>query len=575
VFPAGDAGSLVNQAILTKGDPSPMCCSASTTPSCRAPSPRTCSWPTSPRLLTDVPDALELDPEHRVTPIDFGDVCLNYDKEALADTAPPGSLADLADPAYAGLTVVENPATSSPGLAFLLATIAEYGEDGWQDYWRSLVDNGVKVVSDWDTAYYTEFTRYGGDRPIVVSYASSPPAEVIFAEQPLDEAPTGVVEAGCYRQIEFAGVLAGTEHEVGGEGAGRLHAVARVPGAGAAHVVRVPRQRDGGTAPGVRRSHHPPGSACRHRPRRHRRQPGALDRGVDRDRAAMSVPFHRVGGSGRWRLLAAVPPAVFVIALFAYPVGRILLLALGEGGGFAEVFGDRRIRSSLWFTLWQAAASTGLTVVAALPLTWVVSRFDFPGRSLVRAAVTVPFVLPTVVVGVAFAATGMSGSLVAILAAHVFYNLAVVVRTVGGVWSRLDPSLVAAARTMGASPWTAFRTVTAPLLAPALAAASSIVFLFSFTSFGVVLILGGLRYRTLEVEIYQQAMTFLDLPAAGALAVLQLVGVVAVMAVYSRYQETRAVRFRMVPESEALRRPSPVGSGRRSPASWRPPSACS
>lgn len=267
----------------------------------------------------------------------------------------------------------------------------------------------------------------------------------------------------------------------------------------------------------------------------------------------MSDRSNRGGTSGRWRLLAAVPPAVFVTALFAYPVGRILLLSLGEGGGFAEVFADRRIRSSLWFTLWQAAASTGLTVVAALPLTWVVSRFDFPGRSLVRAAVTVPFVLPTVVVGVAFAATGMTGSLAAILAAHVFYNLAVVVRTVGGVWSRLDPSLVAAARTMGASPWTAFRTVTAPLLAPALAAASSIVFLFSFTSFGVVLILGGLRYRTLEVEIYQQAMTFLDLPAAGALAVLQLVGVGVVMAVYARYQETRAVRFRMVPESEALR----------------------
>ncbi len=269
----------------------------------------------------------------------------------------------------------------------------------------------------------------------------------------------------------------------------------------------------------------------------------------------MSITSDRGGASGRWRVLAALAPAVFIIALFAYPVGRILVLALGEGGGFAEVLGDGRIRSSLWFTLWQAAASTVLTVIAALPLTWVVSRFDFPGRSLVRAAVTVPFVLPTVVVGVAFAATGMTGSLAAILAAHVFYNLAVVVRTVGGVWSRLDPSLVAAARTMGASPWMAFRTVTVPLLAPALAAASSIVFLFSFTSFGVVLILGGLRYRTLEVEIYQQAMTFLDLPAAGALAVLQLMGVVAVMAVYSRYQETRAVRFRMVSESEALRRP--------------------
>lgn len=260
-------------------------------------------------------------------------------------------------------------------------------------------------------------------------------------------------------------------------------------------------------------------------------------------------------GTGR-RLALATVPIAFVVGLFAYPVSRLMVMALGEGGGFSEVLTDPRIRSSLWFTVWQAAASTVLTVAAALPLTWVVARFRFPGRDLVRAAVTVPFVLPTVVVGVAFAASGLTGSVWSILGAHVFYNLAVVVRTVGGVWSRLDPSLVAAARTMGASPWRAFRTVTAPLLAPAVAAASSIVFLFSFTSFGVVLILGGLRYRTIEVEIYQQAMTFLDLPAAGALAVLQLVGVVAVMAVYGRYQEARAVRFRMVPESVSLRVPA-------------------
>ncbi len=212
VFPAGDAGALVNQAILTKGDPvADILFGIDDTFLSRALAEEVFIAYES-ALLADVPDALELDAGHRVTPIDFGDVCLNYDKEALT-TPPPASLADLADPAYAGLTVVENPATSSPGLAFLLATIAEYGDDGWQDYWRSLVDNDVNVVSDWDTAYYTEFTRYGGDRPIVVSYASSPPAEVIFAEEPLDEAPTGVVEAGCYRQIEFAGILAGTEHE--------------------------------------------------------------------------------------------------------------------------------------------------------------------------------------------------------------------------------------------------------------------------------------------------------------------------------------------------------------------------
>jgi thiamine transport system permease protein len=253
------------------------------------------------------------------------------------------------------------------------------------------------------------------------------------------------------------------------------------------------------------------------------------------------------------RLAPAVLPAIFLVALFAYPVARILGESLIGGGGFLDVATDPRIRSSVVFTLWQAAASTVLTVVAAAPLTWAVARFSVPGRAAVRAAVTVPFVLPTVVVGVAFAALGATGSVWAILGAHVFFNLAVVVRTVGGVWSRLDPALAAAARTLGASPWRAFREVTWPLLRPATAAASSIVFLFCFASFGVVLILGGSRYRTLEVEIYQQAFTFLDTSAAGAIAVIQLVAVAAVMTVYSRYQEERSIRFRMVPERLALR----------------------
>lgn len=263
------------------------------------------------------------------------------------------------------------------------------------------------------------------------------------------------------------------------------------------------------------------------------------------------------GGPGWW---LAVVPLLFLGVLFIYPVVSILTLTLGEKGGLGEVLSDPRIISSAWFTLWQAAASTVLTMLVALPLTAVIARYRFAGRSLVRAVVTVPFVLPTVVVGASFLALGMEGSVGAILAAHVFYNLAVVVRTVGGVWSRLDPELAAAARTLGASPLRAFRRVTMPLLAPSLAAAGSIVFLFSFTSFGVVLLLGGLRYRTIEVEIYQQALTFLDLGAAGALALVQLIGMAVVMAVYSRYQETRAVRFRLVPESEALR---PVRTNRQ------------
>lgn len=250
----------------------------------------------------------------------------------------------------------------------------------------------------------------------------------------------------------------------------------------------------------------------------------------------------------------ALIPVLFLGYLFVYPLLRILWVSLtSDGGGFSEIATSSRIRDAAWFTLWQAIVSTVLTVLVALPLTAVISRFRFPGRSLTRALITVPFVLPTVVVGSAFVALGVSGSVLAIIAAHVFYNLAVVVRTVSGVWSRIDPSLIEAARTMGASRWRAFREITWPLLAPAVGAAAAIVFLFCFTSFGVVLILGGLRLRTIEVEIYQQAITFLDLSTAGALALIQLVAVATVMTVYGRVQEHRAIRFRMVPEATVLR----------------------
>jgi thiamine transport system substrate-binding protein len=167
--------------------------------------------------LVNVPMSLQLDPGHRVTPIDFGDVCANYWIDRFGDDLPvPATLADLADPAYRGLLVVENPETSSPGLAFLLATIAEFG-DGWEDYWRSLRDNDVVVTAGWEDAYYGEFVSGGGDRPIVISYASSPPAEVIYADPPVDTSPTGVIIDTCFRQVEFAGILAGTTHRAAAE----------------------------------------------------------------------------------------------------------------------------------------------------------------------------------------------------------------------------------------------------------------------------------------------------------------------------------------------------------------------
>lgn len=218
VLASGDAGSMVNQAILTKGSPQGDVLFGIDSTFLSRALDEDLFVPYESPALEGVDDSFRLDPEHRVTPIDTGDVCLNYDKAALAGAGldPPEGLADLADPAYAGTLVVENPATSSPGLAYLLATVAEFGEDGWQDHWRALRANDVEVAAGWEEAYYGSFSGAAGstgERPIVVSYASSPPAEVIFAEQPPAEAPTGVVEGSCYRQIEFAGILAGTEHE--------------------------------------------------------------------------------------------------------------------------------------------------------------------------------------------------------------------------------------------------------------------------------------------------------------------------------------------------------------------------
>jgi thiamine transport system substrate-binding protein len=166
--------------------------------------------------LGRIPDAFKLDPGNRALPIDYGDVCINYDKAWFASKGLPlpQSLEDLTNPRYKGLLVVENPATSSPGLSFFLASVAAFGEAGWQEWWKALKENGVVVVSDWESAYYTNFSGSSGrgSQPLVVSYASSPAAELIYAETPLEEPPTGsiVADGTCWRQIEFAGILKGT-----------------------------------------------------------------------------------------------------------------------------------------------------------------------------------------------------------------------------------------------------------------------------------------------------------------------------------------------------------------------------
>ena len=215
VLKAGDAGSMVNQAILTRDNPlADVLYGVDNTFLSRALESDIFE-PYQPADLASVPDALELDPEHRVSPIDYGDVCLNFDRDAFADVPPPQSLEDLAEPSYRAMLVVQNPATSSPGLAFMLATIVRFGESGgytWLDYWADLRDNDVLVASGWEEAYFSRFSGGSGegDRPVVVSYATSPVAEVAGIEPVPAEAPTGVVDDGCFRQVEFAAVIAGS-----------------------------------------------------------------------------------------------------------------------------------------------------------------------------------------------------------------------------------------------------------------------------------------------------------------------------------------------------------------------------
>lgn len=210
---SGDAGELVSKAIITAGKPeADVLFGIDNTFLQRGLDAGLFEAYASP-ALADVPDEYELDPQHRVTPIDYGDVCVNYWKDGVPGGVPPASMDDLTKPEYAASFVTQDPETSSPGFAFLLATIAAYGEDGWEGYWQKLADGGVTVSSGWEDAYYGQFKAGGeGDKTLVTSYASSPVAEVVFSDPKVDTPPTGVVLDSCFRQIEFAGVLAGTEH---------------------------------------------------------------------------------------------------------------------------------------------------------------------------------------------------------------------------------------------------------------------------------------------------------------------------------------------------------------------------
>ncbi len=262
---------------------------------------------------------------------------------------------------------------------------------------------------------------------------------------------------------------------------------------------------------------------------------------------------------GLWLLL--LPAAAFLALFYFYPMATIAQVSFaratdGLAAVLAEVAGSAVVRGIFAFTVWQAALSTLLTLAVGLPGAYLLARYRFRGQGLLRALTAVPFVLPTLVVATAFnALLGPRGwvnvgliaafhlsappvtfvnTFAAILLAHVFYNTTIVLRLVGDFWSRLDPRLVAAARALGASPARAFREVTLPLLAPAIGAAALLVFIFDFTSFGVILVLGGPRFATLETEIYRQTVYLFNLPVAAVLALIQLLCTLALSVAYTR-----------------------------------------
>jgi thiamine transport system permease protein len=259
---------------------------------------------------------------------------------------------------------------------------------------------------------------------------------------------------------------------------------------------------------------------------------------MDGDRRLNRLPLWFVAG-------VTALPATFLAVFYVWPFATLLGRGV-DGGALAELFTDGHTRQVLWFTCWQATLSTLVTLVVGLAPAWAISRFSFPGRRALTSALTAVFVLPTVVVGAAFVALlpdRLDRSVLAIIGAHVVFNLAVVVRTVGAVWEQIPDDLEAAAATLGAPPSAVLRHVTLPLLRPAIAAAAAIVFLFTFTSFGVVRVLGGPGRSTIEVEVWRRATQLGDISGAAALAIAQLVVLAAVAGSRARVQRRHAHSF--------------------------------
>ena len=275
-----------------------------------------------------------------------------------------------------------------------------------------------------------------------------------------------------------------------------------------------------------------------------------------------------------------LPSAVFLLLFYFYPLAAILGESFARAdhvfAPFLTALTSARVWRTLGFTIYQATLSTVLTLLVGLPGAYILARYRFPGQSLLRALTAVPFVLPTLVVAAGFnALLGPRGwvnlgwmaafnlptppiqfvnTFGAILIAHVFYNTTIVLRLVGDFWSRLDPRLEAAARVLGADSWRAFRAVTLPLLAPAIAAAALLVFIFNFTSFGVILVLGGPRFATLEVEIYRQTIALFNLPLAAVLSLLQLLCTLGLALLYARLSARLTLPLTFKPQT-LTRRP--------------------
>ncbi|WP_370641845.1 ABC transporter permease [Amycolatopsis sp. TNS106] len=266
----------------------------------------------------------------------------------------------------------------------------------------------------------------------------------------------------------------------------------------------------------------------------------------------LSAPKPTFRGAGLAAL--AVLPLGFLVVFFAWPVAAIVARGFGSGG-VGTAIGDPLTWKLAGFTVASAGVSTIVAVLAGLPVAFLLARVKLPGVALVRTLVLVPFVLPTVVVGLAFRALWPDGGLLPLVLANAFFNVAVVARTVSGLWSHLDPRTVDAARALGASPWRAFRSVTLPALGPAIASSAAVVFLFCATSFGVVLILGEAKYRTLETEIYLRTVELLDLSGAAALSLVQFAAVVAALVVGALARRRRENAVRLRSRSETARRP--------------------